>query len=251
MDVVYLCRSGHNEELRYSLRSLSNLPHDKVWLFGGRPTWCTAELVETDQHGAKFNVTRNSIRQACLHPDVSGTFALFNDDFFAVRPTKPAQLHRGPMREVLDWYLEHHAGGRYCRSMQATYDFLLDKGITEPLSYELHMPLIVNKADMLEALDLCQDVFAVQWRSVYGNLFSVGGQQEKDCKVYAPELNLPSGPWLSSSDETFPYCEPILRWIFPNPSEWETEETQPAPKMRCGTRRYGTDERGRRILLST
>lgn len=39
MDIVYLVKECRiNEELTYSLRSLVNLPHDKVFLVGGCPT---------------------------------------------------------------------------------------------------------------------------------------------------------------------------------------------------------------------
>lgn len=41
MDILYLCRPGENLELRYSLRSLRNVPHGRVWIFGDCPDWVT------------------------------------------------------------------------------------------------------------------------------------------------------------------------------------------------------------------
>ena len=42
MDAVYYVRPGdRNDELRYSLRSLANLPHDRVWIVGHTPPWVT------------------------------------------------------------------------------------------------------------------------------------------------------------------------------------------------------------------
>ena len=43
MDIVYNCRPGkQNEELRYSIRSvMENLPHDNLWVVGGKPEWYT------------------------------------------------------------------------------------------------------------------------------------------------------------------------------------------------------------------
>ena len=36
-DIVYFVKdTDTNEELRYSLRSLANFPHGKVWFYGGR-----------------------------------------------------------------------------------------------------------------------------------------------------------------------------------------------------------------------
>ena len=41
MDIVYVVRPGdENEALRYSLRSLANIPHRTVWIAGYRPKWC-------------------------------------------------------------------------------------------------------------------------------------------------------------------------------------------------------------------
>ena len=37
-DIVYFVKDTKiNEELRYSLRSLKNFPHGKVWFYGGCP----------------------------------------------------------------------------------------------------------------------------------------------------------------------------------------------------------------------
>ena len=44
MDIVYLIKvdpENDSEELRYSLRSLKNIPHQKVILVGEKPEWVT------------------------------------------------------------------------------------------------------------------------------------------------------------------------------------------------------------------
>ncbi|MFF3129757.1 hypothetical protein ACFVRD_48125 [Streptomyces sp. NPDC057908] len=39
-DIVYVVRPwNQNEQLRYSLRTLANLPHRRVWIAGYCPTW--------------------------------------------------------------------------------------------------------------------------------------------------------------------------------------------------------------------
>ena len=46
-DVVYCVKDDpDNEELRYSLRSLKNLPHQKVWIYGGGPKWLNEEAMK-------------------------------------------------------------------------------------------------------------------------------------------------------------------------------------------------------------
>ena len=45
-DVVYFVKdTKENEELRYSLRTLKNFPHAKVWFYGGCP-----EGLKPDHH---------------------------------------------------------------------------------------------------------------------------------------------------------------------------------------------------------
>lgn len=52
-DIVYFVKeSKTNEELRYSLRTLKNFPHRKVWFYGGCPEGLKPDqyvYVEQDQ----------------------------------------------------------------------------------------------------------------------------------------------------------------------------------------------------------
>ena len=91
-DVVYLCRSGENEELRYSLRSLKNVPHGQVWIFGGAPSWISdrvnfvgvpqTDFNFRDAWKTKFENTRRNLYTATQQPEVSEHFLLMNDDFY-------------------------------------------------------------------------------------------------------------------------------------------------------------------------
>lgn len=46
-DLVWIVKPGDgNEELRWSLRSaVAHVPHERVWIVGSRPGWCTAPHV--------------------------------------------------------------------------------------------------------------------------------------------------------------------------------------------------------------
>lgn len=251
MDVVYLCREGENEELRYSLRSLRNLPHGRVWIFGGAPEWTRgAELVPTDQHDTKYRVTTRAMRAACRHPEVSDPFALFNDDFYVMQPVPEVPvLHRGPVAEVLAYY-ERRWGGRsgYSAGMRETADLLRRLGYEEPLSYELHVPLPIHKGAMLEALDAgeASGITVLHKRTLYGNLARIGGERASDCKIVSRSdgriagRNVAEVPtWLSSSDASFAGLAPLLQHRFPQPSPFEP------PLAR---RVYARDHNGRRYL---
>jgi hypothetical protein len=252
VDVVYLCRAGENEELRYSLRSLANLPHERVWIFGGKPEWVTGvELVPTDQRGAKYKVTTRAMRAACEHPDVSDPFILFNDDFYVARPVSEVPvLHRGLVADVLaDYRRRWHGLSAYSRGMMQTAELLESLGFAAPLSYELHLPLPVHKRAMIEALDVgaAAGIAVLHKRTLYGNLARLGGERLTDVKITTPRdgrivarhVARAGSAWLSSGDTTFRELEPFLRHRFPAPSPHE-----PPQKLRV----YATDESGRVFL---
>jgi len=268
MDVVYLCRTGENEELRYSLRSLANLPHDRVWVFGGAPDWVRGvTVVPTFQRASKHAVTTRSLRDACNHPDVSDPFALFNDDFYVTAPCADVPvLHRGSVAHVMaDYAARLGVESRYLQGMAETRDLLRDLGIAEPLSYELHVPLPVCKSEMLTALEIgmAAGIPVLHKRTMYGNLWGIGGRRIEDVKVFDWRRPVPRGPWLSSGDATFRRVRPVLSTLFPGPSCYELQPVTPAaqsnrriqtkgvPVFTVTKRVYGQAESGRVVLMYT
>jgi hypothetical protein len=88
-----------------------------------------------------------------------------------------------------------------------TYERLIKLGFNDPLDYELHVPMPMEKEKLKEVL-LQRDTFL--WRSVYGNMFNVGGTYMEDVKVYlsgallAKSYNIKeeNSIYLSSSDSS-------------------------------------------------
>lgn len=225
IDAVYLCRAGPNEELRYSLRSLVNIPHARVWLLGPGPEWYVGARIPVDQTGTKGSVTTRGIRLACNSTEISDPFMYFNDDFYVMKPGGPLPpLNRGEIRAVVDQYASvglTPASSRWIRGMRDTAAILRARGVAKPLSYELHIPLMVHKAEMLEALDLIARRGMGHKRSVYGNIANLGGRVISDVKVRRLDDPIPRGRWLSSADRSFPVVEHLLESRFPDPSPWE------------------------------
>lgn len=223
MDVVYVNREGGNPELRYSLRSLQNVKHGQVWVFGGAPSWLNTESVKfcpNPQSGTPYQSTRSHIAAACNHPEVSDPFTLWNDDFYAMQSVGVVpRMHRGPLGEMIEgaprtpWWKGMRDGARLLQVMD----------IKDPLCYDIHAPLIVHKAAMLAAISLAKkstDAFPL--RTVYGNMTGLGGTRIKDPKILRRSDPFPRGPWLSSQDNLFlSTAEPVLRYTFPDPSPYE------------------------------
>jgi hypothetical protein len=221
-DVVYVCRPGPNEELRYSLRSLANLPHGKVWIFGAAPEWVTdVEVVRVPREPGAHATTKANLKAACLHPEVSEQFVYFNDDFYVMAPQDSMPImHRGTVEAVIKSGMSRS----YTRAMKATRDLLIEKGIAEPLCYELHAPTLVTKSGMLEALSLVTYPM-VQERTLYGNLAHIGGDPARNFKVYHGDYGWQAWPFLSSNDSSFgrnPVGEHV-RATFTRRSPYETD----------------------------
>lgn len=221
MDVVYLVRPGDkNDELRWSLRCLSaNLPHERVWIVGYRPRWVTGvEHVPTARPGpSKWITTRLALREACAKIEVE-RFVLFNDDFFVTRPIESVPtLHRGTLAEHA-----RHAKGAWGNTLRDTMRFLIAHGIPEPLSFDLHVPMEMERAPLCEVLDMVPPGVALQARSLYGNWAHVPATKSVDVKVHGRQAQVSPDLFLSTSDSTFNGS--AGRWIrqhFPAPSPYE------------------------------
>lgn len=209
MDVVYIVRPGdHNEELRHSLRTLTNLPHDRVWLVGYTPSWVTGvESVHTAQGGTKYaNSTGNVLTACSADLDISDPFILMNDDFFIREPiTEIPTLHRGLATDVLNDYRRRLGPGHYIDGMAATLNLLRDLGHDSPLSYELHVPLVVHKDTMRKAIEeaTAAGIQVPHKRTLYGNLAGIGGTQADDVKVVTSATIKIPGPFVSTCDKSF------------------------------------------------
>lgn len=228
MDIVYLLKDKYNgEELRYSLRSLENIPHDKVFFVGGCPEWAKNIIhIPTEQTGTKYKNTTNNLITACNDPRVSSNLILMNDDFFILDhiTEKELNLCMGPIKEVLNKLLEKNKlFTPYMVGMRETEELLKSLGKEEPLSYELHIPMVINKDNFLKMFDIegVKEVHNLHKRSLYGNLYLTESKRCEDVKVTDKFNKKLYKKFLSCSDDGFFYIKDFLLSIFPNKSKYE------------------------------
>lgn len=231
-DIVYITSANEiNDELKYSLRSLANLPHGRVWLVGYKPRWVTGvEYLPQMQRGDKHDNTWNNWLAAARCPDISDRFALFNDDFYVTRPiAQVGPLHRGSLAEAAVTYRQW--GSKFYEQRAVRTSGLLARvGITAPLSYELHVPMLVDRAKLLEATDWLQAQRGVRpgsvaKRTLYGNWARAGGELAHDVKVHPAAGPLPDTPlpYLSTSPQSWRgVVGTWLRGHFAEPCQYET-----------------------------
>ena len=225
MDVVYLVRPGDdNDELRYSLRSLTNLPHDQVWVSGYRPYWVeNVQVIKGNTHPMNSNANvYNNLLRAMECDEISDQVIVFNDDFYVTEP----------VTTIKPWYLatlaEHYnspdtsCNPTRTQSLVKTEAVLRDWGVDEPLSFELHTPFVVDRErmrDILVRFSIHQPNNPLQARSLYGNLVDEYALQHDDVKAYGSgSLNR---PFHSTFAGSFPYFRQDLDELFPDPSRYE------------------------------
>lgn len=239
-DVVYILKEAEvNEELRYSLRSVAeNWPWADIVVVGYKPSWVTGvEYIPVEQiRGQKHPNSLRNQRTALTSLTISDPYWHMNDDFFVLQPStnsRPTIYHWGTIDHVLSTYGPKGLGSSYYNSMVATRDVLYTLGHTSPMSYAAHVPLIIHKAPMLDALyKYNQAGVWIQHATIYGNEYGLGGTQlpNGDVKVYATDSRaVPSwvktSEFVSTMDMSFARGR-IGRWIrqrFPNPCRFEAD----------------------------
>jgi hypothetical protein len=95
--------------------------------------------------------------------------------------------------------------------------------VRESLDYELHVPMIFEK-EKLSSVIGSQGL----WRSLYGNIYKVGGQQFKDVKIYSKDHPMSgsfidmNSTYLSTEDQVFKEYKEWFQEQFPEPSLFES-----------------------------
>jgi hypothetical protein len=209
MDIVYICRDGDNEELRYSIRSVvENLPHDKIWVVGGKPDWYTGNYIKVSQIKPKYVNARNSLKAVCESEDISNSFILMNDDFYVINKVSHVPyMYSGTLDDKIKQREDIFNGNTYISLLRQTLGSLSRRKKFPILDYELHVPMVMEKNKLSKVLRL-----SGLWRSVYGNIFDVGGIKIRDVKVYEEkskfysnsyDINNLEYDYISSDDESF------------------------------------------------
>lgn len=224
LDIVYFVKDGlNNEELRLSLRSVDlNMPHKRVWIFGGCPTNIVPDVrVRVNQTGhTKWDKVRNMYKMVCENKEITDNFIMFNDDFFVMKPTDfLVPLYRGTLAEHIK-VLEANRPSAYSNLLKA----VLHRFNGEPLSYELHVPFIFNKDKLLRLINSFSDIRCT--RTVYGYTYNIGGEKASDVKVFSakPSFDYKNTQFLSTDDPIVNINNDVWRWLqkqFPYKSKWE------------------------------
>lgn len=214
MQFVYLCRKGPNEELRYSIRSvIKSFPDAKILIVGEAPSWYVGDLLFIQQNSAKYENVSNSLKEIAVSDLVEDNFILMNDDFYFLS-NEYGYYHEGRLEDKYETYRDVSQASSYNKKLLDTLNKLKRLGYKNPLSYELHIPFPVEKIKLSKIIKYSN----ILWRSIYGNIFEVGGSMISDVKVYSSSsmsfksYDYMSGslPFVSTNDSSFGEVEENL-----------------------------------------
>lgn len=200
LDVVYFVKDGRfNEELRHSIRSVcKNMKFNRIWIFGGCPRSIIPDVrVRVEQEGrTKWDKVHSMFKMAAENKEITDNFILMNDDFYVMKPiTKIEPVYRCTLEEHVKMLGED----AYANMLSMTARQLKKKGKTT-YSYELHVPFIYNKKKLLKLLNEYPDMRCT--RSVYGNMYKIGGTKATDVKIFSsnPDFDYKNSTFLSTDD---------------------------------------------------
>jgi len=182
MDIVYILREWADNclELRYSLRSLKNIEHDKVYIIWYKPEWVenVIHISAEDPYKIKSLNALHKINIACNYKNISDDFILMNDDFYI---TKETEIKYYNQWSIMDHYLEKRdrlQRGSYINNLYKTFQLF-----PRWKDFSLHTPIVYNKVKFL-ALQTKYDM--TQWyllRNLYCNHYWIVWEYLKDFKI--------------------------------------------------------------------
>lgn len=205
---VYKRTSDKGQELRYSIRSLQNIRNwnGEVFIVGDTEDWFSKHItvLEATKVADKYQDRNYKLLAAIGYKRIAQDFIYMNDDFYCVIPSEVTPLYGGQ--------LEDYTGtNEWATSKSNTKAYLESRGWTVR-DYELHTPMLFNKQKLSDTLLNHPD--GLQIRSLYGNIYQIGGKKYEDCKY--PDNKLAKRKFISTRQ-----FNPELEELFPSKSRFE------------------------------
>lgn len=188
IDLVYVIGKGsrwHNNELRYSLRSIEKhlTNYRDIWIVGDLPDFIQGvnHIPAKDFQPTPGDNIRQKLLKACRNTDISDTFLFFNDDHYLLSDFDAVEFpdfYCSTIREAL----RNRAMDSYGVRMQNTLK-LLDSHSLPVKYFDVHYPMLFNKKLFIETcgtLEPKKDWYIL--KSLYANTLKIEGKEVRDCK---------------------------------------------------------------------
>lgn len=179
IDIVYILGNGskwNDNELKYSVRSVLKYAKNfgNIWIVGEKPR-CdldapTRFVPLTPKANHKTTNIRHALKEVAEIKDCTEKFIYMNDDFFFTQEVDVETLpnyYCGTLGCRAAHYLKDSPS--YWRTLCYTWAVLSALGYPTR-DYEVHGPILMEKAKLLSALSLVGTDAQSQIRSIYANL---------------------------------------------------------------------------------
>lgn len=200
---VYSYKRANTRELELSIKSLKNIKgwNGEIIIVGDDPKL----PLRYTHYRTKYDWGWRSrhLDEICAYltaGEIVGDFIMMSDDIYCLKRWNIRRHHRGTLQEHIDSRLRNDS---YSRHLKTTEQFLLENG-KPTLSYEIHIPFLVNFQLMKVIVEEINPSQVLLLRSLLGNWMSEPSSYLEDTK------NKPltkDSVLYSSSNETFKYDE--------------------------------------------
>lgn len=245
-DVVIIHkRNDWAQELPFALRSLQNLPHRKVWIFGHKPDWVVnVEHVPVDDLPEKWADIANKYRAFLSYDgDMTDEVVSMYDDTYVLDdryehkdiPTyhwgTAVRAYTGGM-DPLRLRRENLRSRRlspYRSTIVEAGRILEANGVAKPLNYALHVPFVFVRSKVpIEWAD--QALSPLHWRPIGGNTsgrksIDLGGDVKTNRRTRLRQILERDTGFLSTANDTFTSsgAKALLSKLFPTPGMYERD----------------------------
>jgi len=239
-DIVYFLGEDlplDGAELRYSLRSLSNIKHGQVWMVAPDiPDWVQeVNWVNWDQRPAKQLDISNkytALAGGVFHQDtydlMSDSIIVMDDDMFIIEKMRSVPLmYNMPMRAKA---ITRPEGDELGALLRNTLRLLLERRIGVPLAAVLHVPFPITRSEFPIHLEDGRGPY--EWKTIYLNAAMARGVRGKssliDPKITEhKDIGLVSeynDGFMSSMERVYDELgmDELLNKFFPEKSVYET-----------------------------
>lgn len=228
MDIVYILRPWYDNclELRFSLRSLANIKHDKVFIVGYKPEWCenVIHIPAEDPYSVKSLNALHKITIACEDKRISDDFILMNDDFYICKPTEIKYYNQWTIEEHLQDKINRLWNSKYIQNIRKTLNIF-----PEWLDFSLHIPIIYNKEKFLKLWDKYDKNEWYLLRNLYCNEYWVKSEYRQDYKIRNLKELVKDDQTFISNDDALIVNEEFREYLynkFPNVSKYEHQDIE-------------------------
>lgn len=237
-DLIWLSHQKDNEELRYSIRSVTENAdgiYNKIWLAGTKPSWLTgAGIINVDPPHEKFASMRTKVTAIANDNRLTKNVVILQNDCFLMdKITSWDAYHMGNFTAYLNKQYPNHrqSTNTWVKAIKNTAKWLEEQGHGDVLFYCGHVPLLFNRDKLATILSQYPPNLSCDYPALYpvagaagkGNIGMNAKIKLKTSEAFKEKWNNRNIPWLSTDDESFSdgFVGAFIQGAFRNPSKYE------------------------------